>query len=258
MLSVKGLAEAEVLRIYSSQALGLLALSAGDLDEAVDHLMAIHRLHQETGGGHHPLLHTYEQDLIEALIRLGRRDEAGDALAAFAARAERSGAPWPAAAAARCRGLVADDDESEGHFAEALAWHSQTPTPFERARTELCQGERRRRARRTRDARVPLTAALQTFEALGAEPWAAKARRELRATGARPRRAPSSSGEPLTPQELQVALTVADGATNKEVAAALLISPKTVEYHLGKVYEKLGIRSRAELAARMARGELDR
>lgn len=254
MLSLKGPSEAEALRIYSSQALGFLALGAGDLDEAVHHLMAVDRLHRETGGAH-PLIDVYEQDLIEALIRLGRVGEAGDALATFAARAERSGAPWPAAAAARCRGLLADDDELEGHFAEALVWHDRTPTPFERARTELCHGERRRRARRAREAREPLAAALQTFEALGAEPWAEKARRELRATGARPRRPPSASSQPLTPQELQVALTVADGATNKEAAAALLISPKTVEYHLAKVYEKLGVRSRAGLARRMARGD---
>jgi DNA-binding CsgD family transcriptional regulator/tetratricopeptide (TPR) repeat protein len=252
MLSLKGQSEVEILRIYSSQALGLLALSTGDLDEAVHHLMAVDRLHRETGGAHHPLLHTYEQDLVEALIRLGRVEEADGALATFAARAERCGAPWPAAAAARCRGLLADDDAFEDHFAEALAWHARTPTPFERARTELCQGERRRRARRARDARVPLTAALQTFEAHGAEPWAEKARRELRATGARPRRPPPSSSEPLTPQELQVAQAVAGGATNKEAATALLISAKTVEYHLSKVYAKLGVRSRAELAGRMA------
>jgi DNA-binding CsgD family transcriptional regulator/tetratricopeptide (TPR) repeat protein len=251
MLSLKGPSEAESLRIYSSQALGFLALGAGELDEAAHHLSAVDLLHRETGGAH-PLIDSYEQDLIEVLIRLGRVEEADGALATFAARAERCGAPWPAAAAARCRGLLADDDAFEDHFAEALAWHARTPTPFERARTELCQGERRRRARRAREARVPLTAALQTFEALGAEPWADKARRELRATGARPRRPPPASSEPLTPQELQVAVTVAGGATNKEAATALLISAKTVEYHLSKVYAKLGVRSRAELAGRMA------
>jgi ATP/maltotriose-dependent transcriptional regulator MalT len=249
-LGVEG--DAQVLLIYADQVLGLLALSEGDLDGALHNLRSAERRYRDAGGSHHPLIDAHEQDLVETLIRLGRHEEAEHALATLDVRARRAGSTWAAAAVERCRGLMAGDDAFEGHFAEALALHARTPTPFERARTELCLGERRRRAKRVREARAPLTSAFETFEALGAVPWAEWARRELRATGARPRGPqPSATGE-LTPQELQVALTVARGATNKEAASGLLISPKTVEYHLAKVYAKLGVRTRAELAHRLS------
>ena len=121
-------------------------------------------------------------------------------------------------------------------------------SPFELARTRLVYGERLRRAGRRVDAREQLTAALTTFEQLGAAPWAAQARRELQASGATLRRRDSQATEVLTPQELQVAIKVAAGLTNREVGSALFISPKTVELHLSRVYRKLGIRSRTELA----------
>ena len=123
--------------------------------------------------------------------------------------------------------------------------------PFERARTELCYGERLRRARRRAEARGQLHAALETFERLGAQPWANRARNELRATGETARRDRTASDE-LTLQELQVALRVAQGATNREAAAALFLSPKTVEAHLSRIYSKLRVRSRTELAHHFA------
>jgi DNA-binding NarL/FixJ family response regulator len=129
--------------------------------------------------------------------------------------------------------------------------HARTDMPFERARTELCFGERLRRARRRAEARGQLHAALQTFERLGAEPWADRARNELRATGETVHRDRSASDE-LTLQELQVALKVSEGATNREAAAALFLSPKTIEAHLSRIYSKLAIRSRTELAHRFA------
>ena len=254
MIAACARTEAESLLLFADYALGMLALGAGDLDGAVEHLGSADRRRREGGGFHHPLMDAYEQDLAEALIRLGRPADAAEVLATLDAEARSTATRWPAAAVARCRGLMAADDEFEEHFAEALALHARTPTPFERARTELCLGERRRRARRVRDARAPLAASLETFEALGADPWAESARRELRAAGARPRRAPAAESDDLTPQELQVALIVAEGATNKEAASALLLSPKTVEYHLAKVYAKLGVRSRAQLARRMTSG----
>ena len=105
-----------------------------------------------------------------------------------------------------------------------------------------------------RDARRPLTEALEAFEEMGAASWAEWwTRAELRAAGARARDPRPAATAALTPQELQVALAVAEGATNKEVATALLLSPKTIEYHLGRVYVKLGVRSRSALAARIAR-----
>jgi DNA-binding CsgD family transcriptional regulator len=122
---------------------------------------------------------------------------------------------------------------------------------FERARTQLALGMRRRRSRRRADARAVLREALAYFERSGAEPWARQAQAELRATGEMPPRDNAGGLRPLTPQELQVALTVAQGATNREAAAALFLSPKTVEFHLGNTYRKLGVRSRAELVRRV-------
>jgi DNA-binding NarL/FixJ family response regulator len=125
--------------------------------------------------------------------------------------------------------------------------------PFELARTQLCFGERLRRGRRRADAREPLRHALETFEQLSARPWAERARTELAATGetARPRNA--NAADELTPQELQIALVVANGATNKEAGAALFLSPKTIESHLSRIYRKLDVRSRTELVRRLAR-----
>ncbi len=241
------------IALYADEALGLLLLGAGRPADAADHLSGVARRHATQRLPINPLMDAFMPDLAESLIRSGSLDAAAEAVEELAAAAARTGASWPAACAARCRGLMARDDAFEDHFAAALEHHARTPTPFERARSELCLGERRRRARRVREARAPLEAALATFDAIGATAWAQWARRELRATGSRPAgsRPPITSG--LTPQELQVALAVGEGATNKQAAAALLISPKTVEYHLAKVYEKLGVRSRAELALRIAR-----
>ena len=244
--------EASNLRIYADDALGLLALGTGELEVAVRHLRAAERQYQELGALPHPLVDCQRQDLVEALIRTGRLDEAEAALATLERQADATGTAWTRAAAARCRGLLAPDDAFEPHFAAALALHAETPVPFEAARTELCLGERRRLARRPREARAPLSSALDGFERLGAAPWADHARRELRAAGGRAAEHRAATADGLTPQELQVAIAVADGATNKEVATALLISPKTVEYHLAKVYAKLGVSSRARLARVLA------
>jgi DNA-binding NarL/FixJ family response regulator len=128
-----------------------------------------------------------------------------------------------------------------------------SPTPFERARTALCYGERLRRAKRLVDARGPLHSALKGFTELGAEPWAARARAELAAVGDRPPRGHPSFLHRLSGQQLEIANLVAHGATNKEIAANLLLSPKTVEFHLTKIYAKAGVRSRAELTRAVLR-----
>ncbi len=145
----------------------------------------------------------------------------------------------------RCRGLMADDDAFEEHFAAALALHARTPTPFERARTELCLG--RAQTAGAAGARGPPAAGAGVDHLRVAGRRAVGRARAARAPRRRRPAAPSpavAATAELTPQELQVALAVAEGATNKEAATALLISPKTVEYHLGKIYEKLGVRSR--------------
>jgi DNA-binding CsgD family transcriptional regulator len=189
-------------------------------------------------------------DLVEAYIHVGQRAHAEQALTGLAEQADRTGGLWAQAAAARCRGLLAEDFVPA--FEEALRWHDRTTMPFERARTELCYGERLRRARRREEARPQLRSALQSFERLGAEPWARRARNELRATGQSLGGRDQQLREELTLQELQVALRVAEGATNREAAAALFISAKTIEAHLSHIYSKLGIRSRTELARRFA------
>jgi DNA-binding CsgD family transcriptional regulator len=152
----------------------------------------------------------------------------------------------------RCRALVADADAAtQAGFQEALRFH-ESGGAFERARTELCFGEQLRRRGRRRDSRVHLGIALEAFEASGAAPWADRTRRELRASGLTLRRRQPAASEQLTPQELQIARLVAEGRTNRDVAATLFVTPKTVEFHLTRVYRKLGIHSRSELVLRMA------
>ncbi len=142
--------------------------------------------------------------------------------------------------------MAAAPEDAEAHFALAIARVADA-RPLDRARLQLHYGEHLRRERRRIDARVHLRAAVDGFERLGAPPWAERAGRELRATGETARRRDVSSLADLTPQELQVARLVGEGATNKAVAAQLFVSPKTVEYHLRKVFAKLGIASRSEL-----------
>jgi DNA-binding NarL/FixJ family response regulator len=144
--------------------------------------------------------------------------------------------------------VLASGDAIDEHFNEALAFHDELALPFERARTELCFGEALRRAKRRSQAREQLQRALDAFVAVGARPWVERAEHELAATGQTARRRESSTAAELTPQELRVALAVAHGASNREAATALFLSTKTIEFHLGSVYRKLGIRSRSELA----------
>jgi DNA-binding CsgD family transcriptional regulator len=191
-------------------------------------------------------------DLVEAYVRSGRREDAQHALVTLETRAKRTGRICALATASRCRGLLADGSDIDDAFRAALDWHRRTTVPFEQARTELCYGELLRRQGRRVDAREQLRAALPTFERLGAEPWAARARAELAATGERLRSPEARLTDELTSQELQVALIVATGVTNKEAAAALFLTPKTIEFHLGKIYRKLGVRSRTALARRLA------
>lgn len=183
-------------------------------------------------------------ELVEVYLRLGRSDEAKALAGEYVVQAEAKGQPWSLARAARVRGVV---DESEEAFERSLQWHAETLDVFERARTQLAYGAWLRRARRRIDARVQLRAAVEAFDQLGAAGWADQAAMELKATGETARRRVPSTADELTPQERQIALLLADGQSIREVAARLFLSPKTVEYHLRKVYTKLGIHSRTEL-----------
>jgi DNA-binding CsgD family transcriptional regulator len=149
---------------------------------------------------------------------------------------------------ARCRAMLAEGDEAAPLFEEALELHARETPPYDRARTQLAYGERLRRDRRKREARAQLRSALETFEGVGADLWAERARGELNATGESARKRDASTIDDLTPQELRIAQLVAAGASNRDAAAQLFVSPKTVEYHLRKVFLKLGVSSRVELA----------
>ena len=185
-----------------------------------------------------------------ALDRLsaGDRSTTAAAVTDLEAFGAATGTAWAAAAAEHGRALLADDRQAEAHFAAALAHHARSPRRVDQARTELAFGEHLRRARRRVDARVHLRTALEIFEDVGAAPWAERARQELRASGETARRRDDSPATALTPQELQVARLVAEGLPNREVAARLFVSPRTVEFHLRNVFGKTGVTSRTELA----------
>ena len=235
---------------YLTAALGLLELGLGRSQEAIQALEETQRTADRLGM--QPSLVMCTPDLVEAYARAGRRDEAIALIDVLEARGRKTGARWPQAAVGRLRALMAPDEEMRAGFEAALALHEGLPMPFERARTLLCFGERLRRARQRADAREPLKEALETFERLGARGWAERTRTELRATGEQQARRTETAAEQLTPHELQIAVLVAQGMTNREAASALFLSPKTIEYHLGQIYRKLDVRGRAQLARLMA------
>jgi DNA-binding CsgD family transcriptional regulator len=228
---------------FAHWALGLLELTLGRPDAA---LARLSRLRAGPGEGHPSIALSAAVDLVEAAIRCGEQEHAATTLAMFDRFAGTSGPPWAMALSARGHALLAEGP-SDTWFTRSLTLHEQASRPLDRARTQLLYGEHLRRTRRRIDARPHLRAAAETFEALGALPWAERAQRELRATGETTRRREGDTLARLTPQEFQIAGLVTQGASNRTVAAQLFLSPRTVEYHLGKVYTKLGVASRAEL-----------
>jgi DNA-binding SARP family transcriptional activator/DNA-binding CsgD family transcriptional regulator len=248
----------ELGRLYVLSALGLLELSLGRIDGAIAELERA----RDLADGHgiaEPNVGHWQADLVEAYARAGRSEDAHDALEAFECKAERTGGRWALGTAARCRGLMAENGDHDTWFETALGHLEAVDARFEIARTHLCHGERLRRAGRRTDARHALGLAHEEFDRLGARPWAARAQVELRATGATPRRRKEGADrDRLTDHELQVAMIVARGASNREAAASLFLSPKTIEFHLAHIYRKLGVRTRTERAGVAARrGWLD-
>jgi DNA-binding CsgD family transcriptional regulator len=196
-------------------------------------------------------------DLAEAAVRSGQTDLAADALRRLQVAASVGGSDWAAGVEARTQAVVGDGASSEAAYREALTRLDRTPLRVELARTRLLYGEWLRREGRRLDARTQLRAAHRVFADLGAEAFAERARRELVATGEKVRKREPDTLNDLTPQEAQIARLARDGHTNPEIAAQLFISVRTVEWHLRKVFAKLDIKSRRELAEALpARGAL--
>ena len=226
-----------------NRALGALALGLGRPSEALDRLLAsIAHVRPQTN----PLLVGGVPDAMEAAARAERAGEMAEHLARYAAWVESFPNPARRALLARCQAL-ADEADAEHRFAEAIGMVDAL-APFDRARTRLLYGEWLRRERRRTDARPHLRAALETFEQLHVAPWVERARSELRASGETARRRDASTRDQLTPQELRVADLASGGLTNAEIGAQLFLSPRTIDYHLRKVFAKLDIASRSDLA----------
>lgn len=248
-LALSGSRRVALFECWSLFALGELELGLGRPDVALGHLDRLDDLLEELGVVDADLSPAPER--VDALMRVGREGQARAVAQRYAEKAAAKGQPWALARAARAVGLTCPDVELDEHFGRGLHDHARTLDSFELARTQLAYGARLRRARRRVDARPPLRAALTLLESLGATSWADQAAGELRATGETAHRRTLSVLQDLTPQELQVARMLAAGATTKGAAAALFLSPKTVEYHLRHVYVKLGVSSRQELAGRL-------
>jgi class 3 adenylate cyclase len=239
-----------VYKAWAMIALGMLELGLGNPQEALRHLSECEVFLQEISVNDPDV--SPAPDMVEALMRLGRESEAREVAARYQAAAGAKRQPFALARAARAQALVADDQHFAELFAISLRYHDSTPDTFERARTQLYFGERLRRTRKRVEARKHLRSALKAFDELGAAPWGERALNELQASGETARVRDERYRQQLTPQELQVALTLAEGTTTREAAARLYLSPKTVEYHLRHVYDKLEIRSRDELRVALA------
>ena len=230
---------------WSMIALGQLELGLGRPDRALNHFLECATFLRAVSIDDPDLSPT--PDIVDALVRLGRFAEARHASEGFLLAAAAKGQPFALARAARTRALLADDDGYAEEFEVALRHHAATTDVFEGARTQLSYGERFRRTRHRIEARKHLRAALKSFDQLGATPWSDRALAELQASGETARVRDDRPRERLTPQELQVAVALAAGATTREAATKLYVSPKTVEYHLRHIYDKLEIRSRDAL-----------
>jgi DNA-binding CsgD family transcriptional regulator len=197
----------------------------------------------------------FTADAAEALIATGRIEEAEAIVSLLEQRGAALDRVWALAVGARCRALIlaaqGEVEEAEGAAERGPVEFERLPMAIERARSLLVLGRIRRRLRKRRAAKEALDEALETFESAGSPRWAEQARTEIDAIGLRP----AAEGDELTPAEARVAELVASGLSNKEVAAALVVSPKTVEAHLGRIYRKLEIRRRSELSALMAKGD---
>lgn len=232
--------------------LGLLDLTLGRPSDAIPALQRCGALAKTNGQlemGHLQ----WAAELIESQTQCGRQADTTTTINTMRENTHPAATTLNQALLARSEALVATDNTWEDHFHTALTLHGTSTTrPFEHARTHLLLGERLRRQRRRKDARIHLSAAWETFSQLGADPWAQRTAREIQATGTTAPGPVVHRTDLLTTQELQVALTISTGATNREAADTLFLSQKTVEFHLSSIYRRLGLRSRSELAEALA------
>ncbi|MBT2420505.1 LuxR family transcriptional regulator [Streptomyces sp. ISL-24] len=234
-------------------ALAFLDLSSGRYAAAATRLRALAAF--GPGHGHRAIRHLATPHYVEAAVRTGDTWVARVAHADYHRWASAVRSPDDLALSARCRALLAPGEEALDHYRTALDLHAHGTRDFERARTELLFGSALRRLRRRTEARDRLHSALEAFDSFGAPHCAAQARTELRALGTPAAPAPTAPDNPtarLTAQQLLVARMAAEGATNREIAARLALSPRTIDHHLRGVFTRLGIRSRIELVRLLA------
>lgn len=190
-------------------------------------------------------------ELVEAAVRCDRRERATTALDVLCETTQASGTPWARGIEARARALLADGAAAEALYQEAIRLLDPTRLRVDLARARLLYGEWLRRQRRRIDARTQLHTAYELFSEFGMEAFAERARVELEATGEHARKRTVDTLRDLTPQEAQISRLVAKGQSNREIAAQLFISASTVAYHLRKVFRKLDVRTRTQLASQL-------
>ena len=230
---------------WPTMSLGFLEVSLGRYAEALTTLQPMLDVFDSLPGSE-IMIATFIPDAVEAMVSVGRHADAVPLIEELEQNGARLGRSWMLAVGARCRSMwlaAQGDVEAAARKAEdAMAEHDRLPMPFERARTQLLLGQLQRRQRQKETSTQTFREALQSFESMGTPLWADRARAEL----ARSKVVPTHDLA-LTPSERRVAELAASGMTNRDVAAALFISPKTVEANLARIYRKLGIKTRAEL-----------